>query len=53
MVKTTMNIVTRKNVDGSVIISNSFIYTPKTKFAGGCVKWYEDKYKNTKATDAS
>lgn len=40
-----MSVVTQKKSDGTVECSNSFIFTPQPKFAGGKMKWYPDIYK--------
>lgn len=52
MIKSTVIIETRKKDNGTVTAENSYIYTPKTQFAGGSIKWYEDKVKTVKTSAA-
>lgn len=40
-----MSVVTQKKSDGTVTCSNSFIFSPKPRFTGGEMKWYQDTYK--------
>jgi hypothetical protein len=46
--KTTMFVPKLPKQDGIAHNFKGYIYTPKPKFAGGEIKWYEDTYKKTK-----